>query len=65
MLAAGALLPLPARTRFTFIALAVTAILVVLVMRLRAHAARRGSARASATYERIARIRASRTKRPR
>ncbi len=65
MLAAGALLPLAPRLRFLLIGVAFASIVVLLVVRLRGHAALRRTARTSNTYERIERIRASRTRRPR
>ncbi len=60
--AACAMLPLEPRARFILVALAVGVILALLAVRLRRHAAKRRDARVDGVYDRIARIRAGRTK---
>jgi hypothetical protein len=63
VLAAGALLPLPATVRLLCVAGAGILILLVLTARMRAHRVRRDRERVDATYDRIERIRAARDRR--
>ena len=63
LLAAGALLPLPAAARLLLAALAAAAILFLLAIRMRAHRVRRDGARISGVYDRIERIRSDRKNR--
>ena len=65
LLAAAALLPLPARIRLACVALACATIVLLLLARLRAHGARRTDARVDGLYGRIERIRREREKRRR
>ena len=60
ILAAGALLPLPARMRFACISLAIVLIVTLLTLRVRGHKNQRRGARIDDTYARIARIREQR-----
>ncbi len=62
-LAAGALLPLGTRFRLTCAFAAAAIIFVLLAVRLRSHSASRKRASTTATFDRIARIRADRAKR--
>jgi hypothetical protein len=63
LLAAAALLPLPARVRLVCVALACATIVLLLLARLRAHSARRAGERVDGLYGRIERIRRDRAKR--
>ena len=65
LLAAAALLPLPAQVRLGCVALACATIVLLLVARLRGHRARRTDARIDGVYNRIERIRSEREKRRR
>jgi hypothetical protein len=65
LLAAAALLPLPAQLRLGCVALACATIVVLLLVRLRAHGARRTDARTDGLYARIDRIRSERENRRR
>lgn len=60
ILAAAAMLPLPASTRIAAIALAVVLIVTLLLLRVRGHQSRRRGAQVDDTYARIERIRAQR-----
>jgi hypothetical protein len=63
LLAAAALLPMPARVRLVCVALACATIVLLLLARLRAHGARRTDERVDGLYGRIERIRRDRAKR--
>ncbi|GAC1659922.1 MAG: hypothetical protein NVS4B13_06400 [Candidatus Elarobacter sp.] len=63
LLAAGALLPLAPHVRIGLAGLAGAVVVMLLGVRLRAHSARRDSARVAGVYNRIERIRADRAKR--
>lgn len=58
----GALLPLAPRVRIACAAFAFLVILALFALRMRTHAVRRDDARVGGVYDRIARIRAERTK---
>ena len=60
LLAAAALLPLPAYPRLLCAGAAIVTVLILLGLRLRAHAARRDRPPVSDTYARIERIRSAR-----
>lgn len=60
VLAAGALLPIPAYQRFLCVGVAIVMLLILCGLRLRAHIARREAPNSSETYTRIERIRAAR-----
>jgi len=60
ILAAGALLPLPATTRIACVAAAIVLIVTLLTLRLRGHQNQRRGAQVDDAYARIERIRAQR-----
>jgi hypothetical protein len=60
VLAAGALLPIPASPRFICAGSAIVMLLILCGLRLRAHIARRDAPSSSETYTRVERIRAAR-----
>jgi hypothetical protein len=60
VLAAGALLPIPASSRFICAGAAIAMLLILCGLRLRAHAMRADTPSSSETYAKIERIRSAR-----